>query len=127
MGTCTYSILWNGSWILGQLVWDRAPVNEKRNISVIPYLLGDAHKDFEIKGTLKQSFAFGMDAKIALNSNLNLDLTVNPDFSQVDVDEQQTNLTTVNLRFPERRLFFWRIVIFSAISEQMLNPFLVVK
>ena len=91
---------------LGQLVWDRAPVNEKRNISFVPYLLGDAHKDFEIKGTLKQSFAFGMDAKIALNSNLNLDLTVNPDFSQVDVDEQQTNLTTVNLRFPERRLFF---------------------
>ena len=64
-----------------------------------------------------------MDAKIALNSNLNLDLTVNPDFSQVDVDEQQTNLTTVNLRFPERRLFFWRIVIFLAILEQMLNPF----
>ena len=34
---------------LGQLVWDRAPVNEKRNISFVPYLLGDAHKDFETK------------------------------------------------------------------------------
>ena len=41
-----------------------------------------------------------------MTSSLNLDLTINPDFSQVDVDEQQTNLTTVNLRFPERRLFF---------------------
>ena len=117
MGTCTYSILWNGSWILGQLVWDRAPVNEKRNISVIPYLLGDAHKDFEIKGTLKQSFAFGMDAKIALNSNLNLDLTVNPDFSQVDVDEQQTNLTTVNLRFPSEDFFLENSDIFSNLNK----------
>ncbi len=43
---------------------------------------------------------------MAVTSSLNLDLTINPDFSQVDVDEQQTNLTTVNLRFPERRLFF---------------------
>ena len=91
---------------LGQLIWDKPPKNEKRNISFVPYLLGDAYKDYDSKGDFSQSFALGMDAKIAINSNLNLDLTVNPDFSQVDVDEQQTNLTTVNLRFPERRLFF---------------------
>jgi len=91
---------------LGQLIWDKPPTNEKRNISLVPYLLGGAYKDYESKGDFNQSFALGMDAKIAINSNLNLDLTVNPDFSQVDVDEQQTNLTTVNLRFPERRLFF---------------------
>ncbi|RME94691.1 MAG: hypothetical protein D6772_14255, partial [Bacteroidetes bacterium] len=35
-----------------------------------------------------------------------LDLTVNPDFSQVDVDVQQTNLTRFSLFFPERRGFF---------------------
>ena len=91
---------------LGQLIWDKPPRNEKRNISLVPYLLGNAYQDYESKSDLSQSFALGMDAKIAINSNLNLDLTVNPDFSQVDVDEQQTNLTTVNLRFPERRLFF---------------------
>lgn len=91
---------------LGQLIWDKPPRNEKGNISLVPYLLGNAYKDYESKSDLSQSFALGMDAKIAINSNLNLDLTVNPDFSQVDVDEQQTNLTTVNLRFPERRLFF---------------------
>ena len=91
---------------LGQLIWDKPPRNEKGNISLVPYLLGNVYKDYESKSDLSQSFALGMDAKIAINSNLNLDLTVNPDFSQVDVDEQQTNLTTVNLRFPERRLFF---------------------
>ena len=91
---------------LGQLIWDKPPKNTKKNISFVPYLLGDAYKDFENQSNLNQSFDIGMDAKIAINSNLNLDLTVNPDFSQVDVDEQQTNLTTVNLRFPERRLFF---------------------
>ena len=91
---------------LGQLIWDKPPRNEKGNISLVPYLLGNAYKDYDSKSDLSQSFALGMDAKIAINSNLNLDLTVNPDFSQVDVDEQQTNLTTVNLRFPERRLFF---------------------
>ena len=91
---------------LGQLIWDKPPRNEKGNISLVPYLLGNTYKDYKSKSDLSQSFALGMDAKIAINSNLNLDLTVNPDFSQVDVDEQQTNLTTVNLRFPERRLFF---------------------
>ena len=91
---------------LGQLIWDKPPRNEKGNISLVPYLLGNVYKDYKSKSDLSQSFALGMDAKIAINSNLNLDLTVNPDFSQVDVDEQQTNLTTVNLRFPERRLFF---------------------
>jgi hypothetical protein len=48
----------------------------------------------------------GLDAKIALSPSLNLDLTVNPDFSQVDVDVQQTNLTRFSLFFPERRGFF---------------------
>ncbi len=91
---------------LGQLIWDKPPRNEKGNISLVPYLLGNTYKDYKSKSDLSQSFALGMDAKIAINSNLNLDLTVNPDFSQVDVDEQQTNLTTVNLRFPEQRLFF---------------------
>jgi len=91
---------------LGQLIWDKPPRNEKGNISLVPYILGNTYKDYKSKSDLSQSFALGMDAKIAINSNLNLDLTVNPDFSQVDVDEQQTNLTTVNLRFPERRLFF---------------------
>src|SRR6185312_9216788 len=48
----------------------------------------------------------GLDAKVAVTSSLNLDLTVNPDFSQVEVDQQVTNLDRYELFFPERRQFF---------------------
>jgi hypothetical protein len=48
----------------------------------------------------------GLDAKIALNSSLNLDATINPDFSQVDVDRQVINLDRFNVLLPERRTFF---------------------
>ena len=48
----------------------------------------------------------GIDGKVALSSALNLDLTVNPDFSQVDVDQQVTNLSRYELFFPEKRQFF---------------------
>lgn len=48
----------------------------------------------------------GLDAKVALGPNLNLDLTVNTDFAQVEADEQQVNLTRFELFFPEQRDFF---------------------
>ena len=48
----------------------------------------------------------GTDAKIALTSSLNLDLTFNPDYSQVEVDKQVTNLDRFELFFPEKRQFF---------------------
>ena len=48
----------------------------------------------------------GLDVKVAITSSLNLDLTVNPDFSQVEVDRQVTNLDRFELFFPERRQFF---------------------
>lgn len=90
----------------GMLQWSEQPPKAKSNISVIPYILGSGVKDIENDEPIDYKFEVGGDAKIAINSNLNLDLTINPDFSQVDVDEQVTNLTTVNIRFPERRLFF---------------------
>ena len=48
----------------------------------------------------------GADLKIGITSSLNLDLTINPDFSQVEVDRQVTNLDRFELFFPERRQFF---------------------
>lgn len=90
----------------GALIWDTPPKKVKSNISVIPYALTSGLKDFEEGTPTAGKFQYGADAKVAVTSNLNLDITVNPDFSQVDVDEQVTNLSTVNVRFPERRLFF---------------------
>ena len=48
----------------------------------------------------------GGDAKYGINANLTADLTINTDFAQVEVDEQQVNLTRFNLEFPEKRDFF---------------------
>lgn len=90
----------------GTLEWDEVPPRVKGNISVIPYVLGSTVKDFEEKTPNELEARAGFDAKIAISPSLNLDLTVNPDFSQVDVDEQVTNLTAFSIRFPERRLFF---------------------
>ena len=48
----------------------------------------------------------GVDAKYGLTQNLTADLTYNTDFAQVEVDEQQVNLTRFGLFFPEKREFF---------------------
>ena len=48
----------------------------------------------------------GLDLKIGITDNLTADFTYNTDFAQVEVDEQQVNLTRFSLFFPERREFF---------------------
>ena len=48
----------------------------------------------------------GLDVKYGITRNLTADLTWNTDFAQVEVDEQQVNLTRFNLFFPEKREFF---------------------
>ena len=88
------------------LVWDELPQKSQSNVSLIPYLLTSTFKDIENGAPADNNIDIGLDAKVALSSSLNLDLTINPDFSQVDVDRQVTNLTTVNIRFPEQRIFF---------------------
>ncbi|QGY44918.1 hypothetical protein GM418_14945 [Maribellus comscasis] len=90
----------------GELIWDNPPKKTKGNISVIPYVLGGVYRDFEAGEPNDFDFQGGVDSKIALTSGLNFDLTVNPDFSQVEVDEQVTNLTLFDIRLPEKRLFF---------------------
>lgn len=90
----------------GNLVWDEPPPSPGTNISVIPYVLGGVSKNYEsgVKSTFQHKA--GADIKIGVTSSLNLDLTINPDFSQVEVDRQVTNLDRFELFFPERRQFF---------------------
>jgi hypothetical protein len=90
----------------GALLWEDPPEKAPRNLALIPYVIGGAAKDFEAGTPVDPSFQAGLDAKIPVTSNLNLDLTVNPDFSQVEVDEQVINLTLFDIRLPEKRLFF---------------------
>jgi hypothetical protein len=79
----------------------------KRVISVTPYVLADAFKDYAATSPEWTSdLGIGGDAKIGLNQSLTLDLTVNTDFALVEVDDQQVNLTRFPLFFPEKRSFF---------------------
>ncbi len=89
-----------------ELIWDKPLEKPGSNVSVIPYVAGNSQRNFE-KGTPAESkMQLGGDAKIGIGPAINLDLTVNPDFSQVEVDEQVTNLDRFEIFFPERRQFF---------------------
>jgi hypothetical protein len=108
----------------GVLVWDQAPPSAGPNISIIPYALGGISKNYENKKPAAYRKDIGVDAKIALTSSLNLDLTVNPDFSQVEVDRQVTNLDRFELFFPERRQFFLENAdLFNNFGYQSIRPF----
>ena len=91
---------------MGTLVWDAPPPLEKSNVALTPYIGGGVSKDFIDKTPIEGVTSAGLDAKVALTSSLNLDATVNPDFSQIEVDQQVTNLSRFNVIFPERRTFF---------------------
>lgn len=90
----------------GQLVWDQPLPAPGLNLSVIPYALAGISKDYSLRTKSIWRKEIGADAKISLTSSLNLDLTVNPDYSQVEVDKQVTNLDRFELFFPEKRQFF---------------------
>lgn len=80
------------------------------NISLIPYISSRYSDDLGEPGELggKRTFkqGIGFDAKIGITPSLNLDLTVNPDFSNVEADQQVTNLSRFEIFYPERRQFF---------------------
>ncbi|MBI1781158.1 MAG: carbohydrate binding family 9 domain-containing protein [Sphingobacteriales bacterium] len=108
----------------GTLVWDAPPPQAGSNISVIPFVLAGVSKDFENKQKAVYQKEIGGDAKFSLNSSLNLDLTVNPDFSQVEVDRQVTNLDRFELFFPERRQFFLENAdLFANFGYATIRPF----
>ena len=79
----------------------------KRTVTLSPYLLADGFKDYQVTpAEVDYSRQIGGDVKIGLNQSLTLDLTVNTDFAQAEVDDQQVNLTRFSLFFPEKRAFF---------------------
>lgn len=90
----------------GTLVWDRPPPSPTTNFSIIPYVSGSINKDLEIENKTQYDKKIGGDIKFSISTSLNLDLTINPDFSQVEVDREVTNLDRFELFFPEKRQFF---------------------
>lgn len=107
-----------------ELNWDKPLENPGGNVSVIPYTAARSSRNFEKETPTETKIQFGGDAKIAVGPALNLDLTVNPDFSQVEVDEQVTNLDRFEIFFPERRQFFLENAdLFSNFGMEGTRPF----
>jgi Domain of unknown function (DUF5916)/Carbohydrate family 9 binding domain-like len=79
-------------------------VRPGRDFRLKPYALGSANRGTE--ATRTGDMQAGLDAKWGVTTGLTWDFTVNTDFSQVEADEQQVNLTRFNLFFPEKRDFF---------------------
>ena len=79
-----------------------------RALDIKPYAIGGVSTDLTSDPAVENAGSgdFGVDAKYGLTQSLTADLTYNPDFAQVEVDEQQVNLTRFNLFFPEKREFF---------------------
>jgi hypothetical protein len=86
-------------------------IRPQKQLEIQPYVLAKTETLEKEEGnpymTGKSSSAdVGLDAKIGITSDITLDLTVNPDFGQVEADPSQVNLTAFELFFQERRPFF---------------------
>ena len=107
-----------------ELIFDEPLKNPGKNISLIPYTAFKTIKDFEEGTPVENKLSIGGDAKVALTSALNLDLTVNPDFSQVETDQQVTNLDRFEIFFPEQRQFFLENAdLFANFGSSRARPF----
>lgn len=87
-------------------------IRPKKQMDITPYTVASAElfeaeegNPFRSAGR-DQSLNAGVDAKIGITHNLTLDLTVNPDFGQVEADPSQVNLTAYETFFEEKRPFF---------------------
>jgi len=90
---------------MGVMTFEKPLGKYRTPIAIIPYVNGLSQKNFETDEGLSK-VNFGGDAKIAIGNGMNLDVTLNPDFSNVEVDNLFTNLTRFEVNLPERRQFF---------------------
>jgi len=75
-----------------------------RNLRIKPYVSTSGNTVGRLP--TRGDFDGGLDVKYGVTTGLVWDFTVNTDFSQVEADEQQVNLTRFSLFFPEKRDFF---------------------
>ncbi|MBI4538805.1 MAG: carbohydrate binding family 9 domain-containing protein [Gemmatimonadetes bacterium] len=95
-----------------------------RTAYLTPYVLASAQRDYEAADAFGYPTELGGDLKVGVTPSLTLDVTYNTDFAQVEVDDQQVNLTRFPLFFPEKRPFFLENAgLFSAGTPQSVELF----
>ncbi len=87
-------------------------IDPKKQAEIAPYVVAgsewfekEEENPYRADG-YKRYLNAGVDAKIGITNNFTLDLTVNPDFGQVEADPSQVNLTAFETFFQEKRPFF---------------------
>ena len=93
--------------VAATLVGLEAPEQSTR-LEVKPYGIGSLATDLTADEPYSNrgDGTGGVDLKWGITQNLTADFTANTDFAQVEVDQQQVNLTRFSLFFPEKRDFF---------------------
>jgi hypothetical protein len=81
------------------------PARASRDLRLKPFTLGRTARTVGGKSFTNEG-DFGADLKAGLTRALTLDVTLNPDFAQVESDELQVNLSQFSQFFPEKREFF---------------------
>jgi hypothetical protein len=86
-------------------------IRGQRQIEVLPYAIAQGETFEEVPGDpfatgTSGKLSGGLDGKFGVTSDLTLDLTVNPDFGQVEADPSVVNLTAFETFYPEKRPFF---------------------
>lgn len=109
---------------LRKMIFEEPLQKKGANVSLIPYVAGRTSRNFLENSSEPLRPAVGGDAKIGIGPAMNLDLTFNPDFSQVEVDQQVTNLDRFEIFFPERRQFFLENGdLFDSFGQPRSRPF----
>jgi hypothetical protein len=91
--------------LAGDLTGIRGP-EPGLNLRLKPFAVGSASNFVTSAGDVSDDLEAGLDIKWGLTRTTTLDLTYNTDFAEVEVDDQQVNLTRFSLFFPEKRDFF---------------------
>lgn len=90
---------------MGDMIFEKPLGKSRTPLTLIPYANLISEKDFDLDAS-NNGIKVGGDAKVAIGNGMNLDVTINPDFSNVEVDNLVTNLTRFEIGLPERRQFF---------------------
>ncbi|RNC87487.1 MAG: hydrolase [Allomuricauda sp.] len=90
---------------MGDMVFEKPLGKSRTPFTLVPYVNGISLKDFD-NNVSENKIKVGGDAKVAIGNGMNLDITVNPDFSNVEVDNLIINTTRFAIALPERRQFF---------------------
>ncbi|WP_299161701.1 DUF5916 domain-containing protein [uncultured Tenacibaculum sp.] len=102
---------------------EKLPNKAASRFAVTPSVTFNYQKDIE-NNIDNTDFTPSLDVQYNVTSSLKLDVTVNPDFSQIDVDQQVTNLSRFSVFFPERRNFFLENAdLFSNLGVNGVTPF----